>query len=72
VPTPRKLLTVNGDIPQSVMSELLTAIEASLQRLGATRVWIDPDTHPDLVVMVELPDAVDETTRRRASMTAVS
>jgi hypothetical protein len=68
----RKLLTVNGYLPQAVVNELLTSIEASLQRLGATRIWIDPDTHPDLAVMVELPEALDETTRRRASMTAVS
>jgi hypothetical protein len=73
VSAPRKLLTVNGYIPQSVVSELLTAIEASLERVGATRVWIDPDSHPDLTVMVELPDALgaDETARRRASMKAV-
>jgi hypothetical protein len=74
VSAPRQLLTLNGYIPQSVVSELLTAIEASLERLGATRVWIDPATHPDLTVMVELPDAVEgyETTRRRGPVEAVS
>ncbi|MFC4782975.1 hypothetical protein ACT8ZV_00755 [Nocardioides sp. MAHUQ-72] len=55
---PRRLLTLHGPMKATVASELLTAIEEALGRLGAARVWIDPDSHPDMAIMVEMPATV--------------
>ena len=52
----KKLLTLHSPLHSTVSGELLTAIEEALGRLGAVRVWIDPESHPDLAVMVELPE----------------
>jgi hypothetical protein len=38
------------------MDHLLSAVEASLHDAGAMRVWIDPASTHDLVVMAELPE----------------
>ena len=52
----KKLLTLHSPLQSTVSGELLTAIEEALGRLGAVRVWIDPDSHPDMAVMAELPE----------------
>jgi hypothetical protein len=56
LPIIRKILTVHSPIGPNVVDELLTSIEGALQRVGATRVWIDPQSTHDLTVMAELPD----------------
>ena len=57
MPIIRKILTVHSPIGPSVVDELLTSIEGALHRVGATRVWIDPQSTHDLTVMAELPDS---------------
>jgi hypothetical protein len=57
VPIIRKILTVHSPIGPSVVDELLTSIEGALHRVGASRVWIDPQSTHDLTVMAELPDS---------------
>jgi len=59
VPIIRKILTVHSPIGPSVVDELLTSIEGALHRVGATRVWIDPQSTHDLTVMAELPDRTE-------------
>ena len=56
MPIIRKILTLHSPIGPSVVDELLTSIEGALHRVGATRVWIDPQSTHDLTVMAELPD----------------
>jgi len=56
LPIIRKILTVHSPIGPNVVDELLTSIEGALHRVGATRVWIDPQSTHDLTVMAELPD----------------
>ena len=56
MPIIRKILTLHSPIGAHVVDELLTSIEGALQRVGATRVWIDPQSTHDLTVMAELPD----------------
>jgi hypothetical protein len=46
-------LTVHSPVPPAALDELLTAVEAALQRSGATRIWIDARFVPELVVMAE-------------------
>ena len=56
MPIIRKILTLHSPIGPNVVDELLTSIEDALHRVGATRVWIDPQSTHDLTVMAELPD----------------
>lgn len=56
MPIIRKILTLHSPIGAPVVDELLTSIEGALHRVGATRVWIDPQSTHDLTVMAELPD----------------
>ena len=56
MPIIRKVLTLHSPIGPGVVDELLTSIEGALHRVGATRVWIDPQSTHDLTVMAEMPD----------------
>lgn len=53
---PRRILTVHSPVPPKVLDDLLTAVESSLHRVGAGRVWIDTHWSPDLAVMADLSD----------------
>lgn len=55
MPIIRKILTLHSPIGANVVDELLSSIEDALHRVGATRVWIDPQSTHDLTVMAELP-----------------
>ena len=59
MPIIRKILTLHSPIGANVVDELLTSIEGALNRVGATRVWIDPQSTHDLTVMAELPDRAE-------------
>ena len=54
--TTRRILTLHSPIRPEVLDQLLSAIEESLVGSGARRVWIDPESTHDLVVMAELED----------------
>ena len=56
MPEPRRILTLHSPIPPTVLDALLTAVETSLRRAGASRVWIDSHRSPDLLVMAEVAD----------------
>ena len=56
MPISRRILTLHSPVPTGLLDGLLTAIEAALLRSGASRVWLDYATSPELVVMAELPD----------------
>jgi hypothetical protein len=49
----RRILTVHSPVPPAALDDLLTAVEAALERSGATRIWIDARFVPELVVMAE-------------------
>ena len=55
----RKILTLHSPIGADVVDELLTSIETALTRVGASRVWIDPQSTHDLIVLAELPDPAE-------------
>jgi hypothetical protein len=48
------VLTVSPCLPVEVLEPVLTELERTLDELGASRVWIDPD-RPAIAVMAELP-----------------
>jgi len=56
VPTTRRILTLHSPIRPEVLDELLSAIEGSLVDSGARRVWIDPQSTHDLVVLAEFTE----------------
>jgi hypothetical protein len=51
-----RVLTVHGEVGIQVQVAVLDALEAALTDQGATRIWIDPATGPDLVVLAEFGD----------------
>ncbi|MFC4787240.1 hypothetical protein ACT8ZV_22375 [Nocardioides sp. MAHUQ-72] len=53
---PRKIVTLHSPVPKQILDDLLTCIEQSLDRTGASRVWIDGRFCPELVVMAEFAD----------------
>lgn len=53
----RRILTLHMPQHAGVMDDLLTAIESALHVAGAGRVWIDPTSSHDLVVMADLPSS---------------
>lgn len=55
--TTRRMLTLHSPIRPEVRDRLLTAIEESLVACGARRVWIDPESTHDLVVLAEFDEA---------------
>ena len=57
--TTRPVLTLHSPIRPEVLDQLLSAIEESLVGSGARRVWIDPQSTHDLVVMAEFTETVD-------------
>ena len=56
MPEPRRILTVHSPVPPKLLDDLLTAVESTLHRVGADRVWIDADWSPDLTVMAEMSE----------------
>ena len=48
-----QVLTVHADTPVMVRLALLDAVDGVLRDRGASRVWIDPDPGPQLVVLAE-------------------
>lgn len=63
MPEPRRILTLHSPIPPTLLDGLLTAVETSLRRSGASRVWIDSNWSPDLLVMAELADIPTDVAR---------
>jgi len=57
VSTTRRILTLHSPIRPEVLDQLLSAIEESLVGSGARRVWIDPESTHDLVVLAEFAEA---------------
>jgi hypothetical protein len=51
----QRVATVHALAAEDVRNQLLTHIEEALLAVGAVRIWIDPATSPDFVVMAELP-----------------
>jgi hypothetical protein len=51
----QRVATVHAVAAEDVRNQLLTHIEEALLAVGAVRIWIDPATTPDFVVMAELP-----------------
>jgi hypothetical protein len=56
VPTPRKILTLHPPLGDETTDALLTAVEAALLRVGATRIWVETDSYPDITVMATVPE----------------
>ena len=56
MPAIHRVLTVHADISVPVQLALLDAIEVTLHDRGVSRIWIDPGTRPDLVVLAEFED----------------
>jgi hypothetical protein len=52
----RRVLTVHAGTSMPVQLALLDAVEDVLKDQGACRIWIDPDTRPDLLVLAEFDD----------------
>jgi hypothetical protein len=48
------ILTLNPNLPFALVDRILTAAEAALTDGGASRMWVDPNTH-EIAVMAELP-----------------
>ncbi|WP_155993271.1 hypothetical protein [Nocardioides sp. URHA0020] len=56
MPDIRRVLTVHAEISVPLQLALLDAVEQALQGHGVSRIWIDPGTRPDLLVLAEFED----------------
>ncbi|MFC4786224.1 hypothetical protein ACT8ZV_17235 [Nocardioides sp. MAHUQ-72] len=54
--SPRKILTLHPPLGDRATDALLTAVEAALLEVGATRIWVETDCYPDLTVMAMVPE----------------
>jgi hypothetical protein len=52
----RRIATIHAGASGTMRNELLGHIEQALLAAGVTRVWIDPETRPDLAVMADLTE----------------
>jgi hypothetical protein len=57
-----RVLTVHAGIDVAVQLALLDAVEEALHGLGASRIWIDAETRPDLLVLAEFEETDFEET----------
>jgi hypothetical protein len=58
----RRVVTVHAGTSDPMRNEILGHIEQALLAAGASRIWIDPATRPDLAVMVDMavvPEVVE-------------
>ena len=55
-----RVLTMHSEVDMSVRLATFDALEHVLVEHGATRVWIDPASGPDLVVLAEFGAESDE------------
>ena len=56
----RRVLTLHSAIEVPVWLAVLDALEHVLLQHGATRIWIDPASGPDVVVLAEFGEEADE------------
>ena len=56
-----RVLTMHAEIDLAVRLAAFDALEHVLLQHGATRVWIDPASGPDLVVLAEFDEGSDAT-----------
>ena len=55
--TTRRILTLHSPIRPEVLDQLLSSVEESLVGSGARRVWIEPQSTNDIVVLGEFEDS---------------
>jgi len=53
----RRVLTVHPETSVDLQLALLDAVEAVILARGASRVWIDASTRPDLTVVAEFTES---------------
>jgi hypothetical protein len=56
----RRVLTLHAELDMPLRLAVLDALEHVLLEHGATRIWIDPGSRPDLVVLAEFGADADE------------
>ena len=54
--SPRKILTLHPPLGDRTIDGILTSLEAALVDAGATRIWVESDSYPDLTVMATMPE----------------
>ena len=66
VTSTRKILTLHPPLGDSTIDSILTSLEAALVEAGASRIWVESESYPDLTVMATMPELVPERVDRIA------
>jgi hypothetical protein len=60
VSSPRKILTLHPPLGDETIDRILTSLETALVDAGASRIWVESESYPDLTVMATLPELQPE------------
>ena len=52
----RKILTLHPPLGDQTLDGILTSLESALMAAGATRIWVESESYPDLTVMADMPE----------------
>ncbi|GAA2144441.1 hypothetical protein GCM10009844_18030 [Nocardioides koreensis] len=66
VSSTRKILTLHPPLGDSTIDAILTSLETALVESGASRIWVESESYPDLTVMAEMPELQPEHVERIA------
>ena len=66
VSSTRKILTLHPPLGDSTIDAILTSLEAALIEAGASRIWVESESYPDLTVMATMPELRPEHVERIA------
>ena len=56
----RKILTLHPPLGDATIDRILTSLETALVDAGASRIWVESESYPDLTVMATLPELQPE------------
>ncbi len=60
-----KLLTIHSPFAPIIDETLFDTIEEKMSEKGITKWWVSPESLPDVVIMMEIPDDIIEAARGR-------
>ncbi len=66
VSSPRKILTLHPPLGDRTIDAILTSLETALLDAGASRIWVESESYPDLTVMANMPELQPEHVERIA------
>jgi hypothetical protein len=65
MPETHKLMTIHAPFAPILDDTLFDKIGDAMRQKGITNWWLSPEALPDVVVMVEIPDAILRAARER-------